>query len=375
MAKQYRAEARFLRALAYWHAIDLFGNVPFVTETDPVGIFFPKQNSRSQVFSYIESELKAIDPDLGAPGFSYGHADKAAAYTLLAKLYLNAQVYTGTDRSTDAVTYANKIIQAGTYSLEPHYKNLFLADNNNSKEIIFPIESDGLHTEGYGGMTYLVHAPVGGSMSAAAFGINGGWAGIHTTPQYVGLFSDVSGNTDKRALFYTDGQTLDMTDEYTFTAGYAIQKFRNITSTGVVGSDPSGNFPDTDFPMFRLADVYLIYAEAVLRGGAGGDMGTALGYVNQIRTRAYDGSTAGNITAGQLTLPFILDERGRELLFEMHRRTDLIRFGKFTDASYVWEWKGGIKNGQGVSSSLNVMPIPSTDLINNPNLKQNPGYN
>lgn len=372
-AKQYRAEARFLRALAYYHAIDIYGSVPFVTENDNVGVFFPKQKSRKELFAYVESELKAIDGDLGAPRFEYGRADKAAAWTLLSKLYLNAEVYTGTGRYADAATYADKVISSNAYSLEPHFKNLFLADNNNSKEIIFPIESDGIHTQGYGGMTYLIHASVGGNMNPAAFGINGGWAGLRTTKQYVALFSDISGNTDKRAMFFTDGQKLDIDDEYTFTDGYAIQKFRNVTSAGVVGTDNTGNFPDTDFPMFRLADVYLIYAEAAVRGG--GDMAKALLYVNAVRTRAYDGSIAGNLALpSNITLQFLLDERGRELLFESQRRTDLIRFGKFTGDSYVWQWKGGVKAGTGVSDNLKLMPIPSTDIINNPTLIQNPGY-
>jgi hypothetical protein len=374
LAKQYRAEARFLRALSYWHAIDLFGSVPLITEADNVAVFFPVQKSRSDIYNYIESELKAIDGDLGTPRFSYGHADKAVAYTLLAKLYLNAKVYTGTDHSTDAITYANKVIASG-YTLEQHFKNLFLADNNKSNEIIFPIESDGLHTQGYGGMTYLIHASVGGNMSPKDYGINGGWSGLRVTKQYVALFSDPSGATDKRAMFFTDGQTLDIADEYTFNDGYAITKFKNVTSTGVVGSDPTGNFVDTDFPMFRLADVYLIYAEAVLRGGSGGDLGTALGYVNAVRTRAYDGVATGNITSAQLTLPFILDERGRELLFEGHRRTDLIRFGQFSGSTYLWQWKGGVLNGTSVSADLNIMPIPSTQMALNPNLKQNNGYN
>jgi hypothetical protein len=373
LAKQYRAEARFLRALAYYHALDMYGSVPFVTENDNVGLFFPKQISRADLFKYVESELKAIEGDMGNPRFEYGRADKAAAWTLLAKLYLNAKVYTGTEHNTDAITYANKVIGAG-YTLEPHFKNLFLADNNNSNEIIFPIESDGIHTQGYGGMTYLVHAQIGGNMAASDFGVNGGWSGLRVTKQYVALFTDISGNTDKRAVFFTNGQKLDIADEYTFTDGYAVQKFRNVTSTGAKGSDPSGNFPDTDFPMFRFADVYMIYAEAVLRGGTGGDINTALNYVNQIRTRAYDGSASGNITAAQLTLPFILDERGREFLFEMQRRTDLIRFGKFTSGDYLWQWKGGVLNGKAVEDFRNLLPIPSTDLNNNPSLKQNPGY-
>jgi hypothetical protein len=373
LVTQYRAEARFLRALSYSHAIDLFGDVPFVTEADNVGVFFPKQQSRTYIFNFIEGELKAIDGDLGAPRFSYGHADKGAAYTLLTSLYLNAQVYTGTARYNDAITYASKVINAG-YQLEPQFKNLFLADNNTSQEIIFPIESDGIHTQGYGGMTYLVHASVGGNMKPADFGVNGGWSGLRVTEQYVSLFNNSNENTDTRAMFFTNGQTLGIADEYTFNDGYAVTKFKNVTRAGIAGSDPTGNFVDTDFPVYRLADVYLMYAEAVLRGGTNGNLAAALGYVNAVRARAY-GGPSGNITLPQLTLPFMLDERGRELLWEGHRRTDLIRFGKFTGADYVWQWKGGVLNGTSVGDFRQLMPIPSTEMINNPNLKQNPGYN
>lgn len=373
LAKQYRAEARFLRALSYTHAIDLFGSVPFVTEANNVGVFFPQQKSRTEIFNFIESELKAIDGELGAPRFSYGHADQAADWSLLTSLYLNAQVYTGTARYTDAITYAKKVIAAG-YTLDPKYQNVFLADNNTSPEMIFPIESDGLHTQGYGGMTYIVHASVGGGETPGTFGVNGGWAGLRVTPQYVALFSDPSGNTDQRAMFYTNGQTLDIKDEYTFTNGYAVTKFKNVTKAGQPGSDPTGNFVDNDFPVFRLADIYLEYAEAVLRGGTGGDPVTALGYVNLVRTRAYGGSISGNITLPQLNLQFILDERGRELLWEGHRRTDLIRFGQFTGGTYIWQWKGAEHNGTTVADFRTLMPIPSTETINNPNLKQNPGY-
>jgi starch-binding outer membrane protein, SusD/RagB family len=375
--QQYRAEARYLRALAYSHAIDMFGDVPLVTEADQVGVFFPAQKTRAQVFSYVEGELKAIDGTLGAPRFSYGHADKGAEWALLAKLYLNAKVYTGTDRSADAVTYASKVIAAG-YTLEPHFANMFRADNNLSNEMIFPIESDANHTQGYGGMTYLIHAEVGGLMNPSDYGAVGGapaWAGFRTTKQYVALFSDPSGATDKRAMFFTNGQTLEMADEFNFNDGYAIAKFSNLTSTGALGgNNTSVNYVNTDFPVFRLADMYLTYAEAAIRSGTG-DLGLALTYVNLVRTRAYDGSTAGNITAGQLNLSFILDERGREFLLEGTRRTDLIRFGVFTNGNYLWAWKGDVLTGSSVPDYRNLLPIPAAQTSLNPTLKQNAGYN
>ena len=371
-ARQYHAEARFIRALCYYHALDLFGNVPFVTENDGIGAFLPQQIKRADLFNYIESELKEITPELAdARTNDYGRADKACAQFLLAKLYLNAVVYTGQDRYADCLSNCSQIISDG-YSLEPEYKNLFRTDNNNSAEIIFPINFDGVHTQGYGGMTFLIHAPVGGSMNPADFGINGGWFGLRTTKSFVTKFNDITGATDSRATFYTNGQNLEINDLFNFNDGYAIGKFKNVSSTGVVGSDPTGNFPDTDYPMFRLADVYLMYAEAVLRGG-GGDRATALSYINQLRTRAY-GNNSGNISDADLTLPFILDERSRELYWEATRRTDLIRYGLFTSSDYLWPWKGGVKEGVAVEDYRNLMPIPSTDIIANPNLIQNPGY-
>ncbi len=368
-ARTYRAEARFLRALAYTHANDLFGSVPFVTEADAPGSFLPRQISRSDLFTYVESELKAIETELAAPrATDYGRADKAAVQTLLAKLYLNAQVYTGTARYTDAVTYAGRVIGSNTYALEPNYQNLFRADNNNSREIIFPVTFDGKQTLSYGGTTFLVHAQVGGSMSAKDFGIDGGWAGLRTTKALVGQFPDATGTADKRALFYTQGQNLEINDITTFTDGYAVTKWRNVSSTGAAGSNPS--YPDTDLPFFRLGEVYLTYAEAVLRGGTGGDAATALTYVNALRTRA--GATP--VTASTLTTDFILSERARELYWEGSRRTDLIRYGRFTTAAYLWPWKGGVKEGRAVEDFRTLYPIPASDRVANPNLTQNPGY-
>ncbi len=369
---KYHAEARFLRALAYYHAIDLFGNPPFVTEADKPGAFFPKQTTRAALFTYLETELKAIETELGAPKFEYGRADQGAAWTLLAKLYLNAKVYVGTDRNADCVTYCNKVIAAG-YTLNAKYANNFTADNNKSSEMIFPITCDGKHTQSYGGMTYLVHAEIGGTMPPAQFGVGGGWGGIRTTSALVSKFADTSGKTDQRAMFWTDGQKLVITDISQFTDGWAITKFSNLTSTGAAAPDAHPDFVDTDYPVFRLADVYLMYTEAVLRGGTSGDAGTALGFVNAIRTRAF-GNNTGNITAGQLNLDFVLDERSRELYWEGHRRTDLIRFGKFTGGAYLWPWKGKVAAGTATDSYRDLYPIPSNDMGANPTLVQNPGY-
>ncbi|UYZ65197.1 RagB/SusD family nutrient uptake outer membrane protein [Hymenobacter weizhouensis] len=376
--KAYRAEARFLRALSYWHAIDMFGNVPFATEESSVGSTAPLQRDRAFMFKYVEDELKAIEgelPEASTNAAMYGRANKAAAWTLLAKLYLNAEVYLGSgqQRNTDAVTYAKKIIDSRAYSLAPDYRLLFLADNDKNAgrtEVIFPVAFDGLRTKTFGGMTFLVHAAVGGSMQPKDFGINGGWFGLRTKKNLVDAYDQDGGTgaTDKRALFYTQGQNKEISDIFTFTDGYAVTKYRNVTSTGAAGSDASGDFPDTDFPMFRLADVHLMYAEAALRGGTGATSPSPLEAVNALRTRA------GVPVLATLSLDVIQRERARELYWEGHRRTDLIRFGLYTSGTYLWPFKGGARDGRGVDDKYKLFPIPTTDLVANPNLKQNPGY-
>ncbi|MBB4080912.1 hypothetical protein GGR28_003551 [Lewinella aquimaris] len=366
----FRAEARFLRALSYWHGIDMFGDVIFYTEEDGIGGSPPAQRSRAEVFAFIESELSAIENQLPAIGAAeYGRADRGALYMLQAKLYQNAEVYTGQERNGEAVAALEKIIDSGAYSLEEEYADLFKADNHTSNELIWTITFDGDNTQGFGGLTYLTHAPVGGSMNPEDYGINGGWFGLRTTKALVNKFPDVTGEADERAIFYTDGQSLEIDNISEFTQGYAVPKYTNVTSDGVVGSDP--RFADTDFPMFRLGDAYLMYAESVLRGG-GGSRDRALELVNALRERAYNG-TAGNITDADLTLDFILDERARELYWEAHRRTDLIRFDSFS-TNGVWPWKGGIPEGRTTSAIYNLYPIPSSEILSNPNLRQTEGY-
>jgi hypothetical protein len=205
----------------------------------------------------------------------------------------------------------------------------------------------------------------------ALFGVNNPWGGIRTTSAFVGKFADVSGATDKRALFWTDGQALEIADIGLFTDGYAMTKFRNRKLDGSQATNYHPDFVDTDWPMFRLADAYLMKAEALLRSN--GSRAEALDLVNDIRERAY-GNTSGNINDGQLSLDFILDERARELYWEGHRRTDLIRYGKFTGGSYLWPWKGQVAEGKATETFRDIFPIPAADRGANPTLKQNPGY-
>lgn len=368
--KQFVLEARFLRAYQYAVLMDLFGNPPFATEETPITVA-PPQIERKDLFAYVESELKELETKLKAPRTNeYGRADQAAAWALLARIYLNAEVYTGTAHYSDAVAYSKKVIDAG-YSLLPDYRLRMRADNNiNNPEFILTINYDGLYTQNYGGTTFLSHASVGGNMKASDFGINGGWAGIRATSALPNLFPDYTGEKDKRSQFFTDGQNIEINDVTQFGDGFAVTKYKNIKRDGTAGK--SLDYSDIDMPIFELPEMYLTYAEATLRGG-GGDAGLALQYINKLRERAYN-NTSGNIGAGDLTLDFILDERGRELYWEGFRRTDLIRYGKFTSGSYVWPWKGGVKSGTGVQAYRNLYPLPVKDITANPNLHQNSGY-
>jgi len=369
--QKYRAEARFLRAYSYWHAIDLFGPVPLVKETDEVGKTPPAQATRAEVFNYVVSELNAVRNDLPVAGAAeYGRVDQGAVAMLLAKVYLNGQVYANTPKYAEALAEAQKVI-AGSYRLDANFRRMFSADNNTSPEIIFAIQQDGDKIQTWGGMTFLIHASVGASIDAGAYGIDGGWWGLRTKPTIAALYPNAGASSaDKRSSFFTtngfSGNVTNLTD---YTTGIGSPKYTNKTSTGASGKNST--FVDTDFPVFRLADAYLIYAEAMLRGG-GGTRAQALAYVNALRDRAY-GNTTGQITDAQLTTAFILDERARELFWEGTRRTDLIRYGQYSTAG-VWQWKGGTAAGKVTESFRDLYPLPASELIANPKLKQNTGY-
>lgn len=370
--QKYRAEARFLRAFQYWVLMDNFGNPPFVTEADVIGKVSPKQITRADLFNYVESELLAIESEMVPSRTNeYGRADKGATWALLARLYLNAEVYTGTAKYTEAITYSSKVIDAG-YSLTKDYKNLFRTDSKetSSNEIILTINYDGFKSENFGGTTYLINAAVNAEMNPSSFGIpNGGWGGNRSRSNLPLLFTDYSGATDKRAMFF--GTKVANDDVAVFSDGLRITKFRNTTSKDVPTPSNGGTYASLDFPLFRLAEQYLIYGEAVARGGSGGSQATALTYFNALRERAY-GNATGNVAV--LNVNMFIDERGRELYWEGFRRTDLVRYKRFTESSYVWPFKGGVKAGTGVAQTRNIYPIPTADLIANTNLVQNPGY-
>lgn len=398
----YRAEAQFLRAYCYVSLCDLFGFVPYIDENTGVKDI-PVQYTRKQIFEYAESELKSIDTLLKAPHANvYGRVDRVAEWFLLARMYLNAEVWTGENRYTDALTYAKKVINEGGYNLAPDYRQIFLADNDKCSEIIWPLVQDGLHAQSSAGTNFYVKAFVNGPMDELyKTGVGSrGWGNVRAKTTLVDAFdaddvmfdvNDTWGNQkkDKRAQFMTalPNQKKETWDENMnmtslFTYGYGYIKWRNVTVNDEIPQQGEA-YVSIDFPMFRTGEAYLIAAEAILRGAEGGTRAEALGYVNEIRERAYmsgkyaqpgiRSDVSGDITDSELTLDFILAERQRELALELVRRTDLIRFGKFTKG-HNWDWKNDVCTGADVDDHYNLFPIPETELTNNPNLIQNEGY-
>jgi hypothetical protein len=291
-------------------------------------------------------------------------------YMILAKLYLNAKVYTGEDKYKECADYCQKIIDLG-YKLESaaDWKNMFCADNDQclgvGHEIIFSVYQDHINTQAYGGSCYLVNGACGGSADPAGdYGLGGnGWSGLRVTPQFVNKFA----GADQRGTFYTDGQTKDIADISEFTNGYAFKKFTNLHANGTM-IDGANSFPDTDVPIFRLGDVYLMLAECQVVGGVQCD---GIARFNEIRERA------GVVTLPNPTKQNIIDERACELAWECHRRSDLVRFGMLTTADYLWSHKGmnsNVGTPHAVDAKYNLFPLASSDVMSNTNLKQNPGY-
>ena len=419
------AEVRFLRALYYYYLMDCFGNVPFATQLAATS---PELIKRADLFAWIESELKDIYNDLLAPAVrtegseGYGRADQDAANLLLARMYLNAEVYTGTARWSEAQEYAEKVIN-GPHKLWTTGKNgysayqmLFMGDNGTSgasQEAILPLIQDGLTSTSWGTSLFLMASCWNADMDQSLYTVNGTeawlpsgsvdnvkndgvdtvlvksyaygtseyWSGNRARSQLIAKFfprndapqvnmnSMVLAAGDDRALFFGIGRELVVTTPTLYTSGYAVGKFRNTYAGG--GSPHNSQFVDTDFFLMRAAEAYLIAAECDARLHNNYTSDTGAGYINALRSRAH------TTTRGGYTTDEILDERSRELYYEGFRRTDLIRYGYFAGLNsgrYLWEWKGGSQNGASLPAYLNLFAIPDEDVNANPNLVQNEGY-
>ena len=386
--QQYIDEARVLRALAYYHAIDNFGNVPFADETAVVGAV-PEQIKRADLYNWLVTELTDLTGSSALPeraATQYGRVNKSVAKFILAKVYLNAEIYSGTAAYDKCATVLKSLMGDGyTLHTTPNgtiysaYQELFLADNDKcTDEIIFAVEQNGANTNSYGATNYLIFASTGDVMPTDELGISAGWGGLRMTPQFYDKFSA----GDARKLFWDDtcsyqttgddgetstvnsNQQKDIDDIGEFTNGFAFMKFRNVASDGTPGSELGS--VDTDFPMMRYADVLLMAAEVAKRNASSGIDG--VGALNQVRTRA------GLATVADYSLQDVLDERARELYQECWRRSDLIRYGQFTTSAYLWQWKGNVKEGKAVEDYRNLFPIPQSDRQANAGLTQNEGY-
>lgn len=374
--KQYRAEARFMRALMYQYALDLYRNVPFVDENSTVGSVRPPQIMKEELFKYIESEMLSCEADLPDPivgwSDSYGHACRAAMWAALSRLYLNAETYIGEPRYSDCITYSKKVMAAG-YELEPVYGDMFKADNDHSREMILPCRYEGEETMTWGGMTALLCW--GSAEYQEETNAQGAWQGVRAKSSLYRIFTRENDfdNDSRRLMLRTESTAnIEIVNEADFVNnGIPVTKYYNVNKDG---SKPASNQAYTDFPMFRLGEIYLNLAEAVLRGGQGATRAEALGLVNDLRRRAYNDKLAAPVSDSEFTLDFMLDERGREMFFEAQRRTDLVRFGRYTGADYLWPWKGGTAEGKAVADTYAVYPLPSDDIGSNENLKQNEGY-
>lgn len=370
-------EIRTMRALYYFYTMDMFGNIPI---TSFGTIESPKQSTRAEVFSYIEKELLEVSEGLSAPATVtqefYGRPTKWMAYALLQKLYMNAQHYIGKSMYAESIIYADKIITGSAMGTVDDYNSLFAVNNGPNKETIFAAIYDANYSGGNAMTRFTLHSTLRAKYNLPFSPSNA----MCTFPEFYSIFNlpgDVRNSTWLAGKqFLADGTTkimngsaqLDFTPEIVLTNTETMDVGPEVNgiSRGVRSikfyPDPNTNsstrFQNNDMPIFRMGDVYMSKAEALLRTGGSAD--EALKLVNKLRTR----SKAPELSA--ITLDGILEERGREFAWEGWRRNDLIRFGKY-------QGKWGFKNGN-EGATRDIFPIPATELVLNKNLDQNEGY-
>ena len=410
--QQYRAEARFLRAYFYWMAIDSFGKVPFAVESTPIGGgSTPPQTSSAKIFDYIVSELEALakdGSDMPEAQTNYPRADKGSCLGLLARLYLNAEVYAGKAMYKEAKATCERIYDLNKYALCPDYAALFRGDNGQNLqargEFLFAVAYDSEFTKSYGGTTFLNLASAasedGENKWWTLVGVKGGdiaWAGIRTTWEYVSKYFNVKNpdynfdpglacttqelltrdlgydvEDNRGRMFYIKGRKQNIAskdDLYVFLNGWTCHKFNNhphdMNAEDFAEESVKNTNSDIDYPLIRLGEIHLIYAEACMK--AGGDASAKLAEL-AVRTGMPAQTQAG------VTQDWLVAERARELMWEGHRRTDLVRYGLFTSGNFLWPFKGGELKGKALGDHMSVFAIPKSERETNPALEQNPGY-
>ncbi len=377
--EQWKAEAHVLHAFCYYYMIDLFGKGPWVSIDDEVGQT-PQTYSRTELFEATVNELlDAINGGNLQPAASqeYGRVSREAARMLLAKLYLNSEVYTGTARYSECAAQIKEILKTintlvGEADNKPDaYKYLFCDGNQKyvgNGEILWSLPANEISCQTYGSTTYLTAGAYFGSIPAEEllkFGGTGNtWNGLKIKPELYNAFTP----GDKRRLFYEGEFQLGVDDLNSTEAdgdGYMCVKYRRTTEDdydNTAGTVHSTCFTNIDFPVFRLADAFLMLTECQLRGVSDADPGYT--YFNRVRKRV-------GLAEATPTLESLLNERMCELYWEGHRRSDLVRFGKFSGNSYVWSWKGGVAEGTGIASYRDLFAIPYQYVST---VGQNPGY-
>lgn len=398
------AELKVLRASYYYVLCDIFGNVPIITQFDVPAGFLPKQSSRKEVFEFIIKDITENLPllsDKNDPS-TYGRFNKWAAHTLLAKMYLNAEVFTGTAAWDKCIEHCNAVINSsGGYALEANQKEVFKTNNESSKEIIFAIPFDIKYVTDWNG--FSIHMETLQPANQATYNLlNTPWGGICAIPQFINSFdkSDerLTSNWIQGPQYSAGGTPLNCTlgafagkplsyinelpgvDQSEEIHGFRLGKFEIEKGTTVNLSN--------DWPLFRYADVLMMKAESLLRSGKADEAAAIVTSVRQrnfktapakavvsgadlIKGSAYDyglrsGSTSTHEGGGDIKYGRFLDELGWEFAQEGRRRQDLIRFGVFTTKS----WLSHKPNG----AYRSLLPIPRPELNKNSNLKQNDGY-
>lgn len=392
------AELKVLRASYYYILVDLYGNVPIVTDFKDSSL--PKQSTRKEVFDFIIKEVtENIDLLSETPrGYYYGRFNKWAAHTLLAKMYLNAEIWSGTPQWQKCIDECDAVIDfansSNEYALEANQKNVFVTNNENSKEIIFALPFDEIYVTGWNDFDFHMYTLAPENQDTYQF-TERPWGGVCAIPQFIDTFHP---NDLRLAQNYIQGQ------QYT-ASGEILQRSDGegplIYTNSVPSIDASdvddgyrwGKFEyaqgitnrlSNDWPLFRYADILMMKAEALMRSGQPG----AGELVTEVRKRAFEDINDAIVTDQQLEegscydygrrdenlktheggedikYGRFLDELGWEFCQEGRRRQDMIRFGVFTTKSWFSHDKS--------NPNRNLYPIPNKIMLTNSNLTQNP---